>query len=264
MKPDKVTEASSATSRHTPRNPASRIPSRDTNLAAGAAMACILLLSACATDKPAPPAPAKRPVAARPNPSPAPVHAPSVPAPPEPASGTSPPSATPLRPESPAATAAAEWQQLARYQKSPFQVFTLTETQAGLQPMPGSVGIYSLPAPQPGAMRLRLALRPDSPVRLGAGAYSVQLQLVFEYIERRSCKAPSCHGEVEEASRKAAKSVRLLLTPQHGYVAETTLPLPLARPGQPDRDYDVGYADLVLKVRRVTIAPARNSRLALP
>jgi hypothetical protein len=221
---------------------------------------CALLLAACATEQPtAPTAPPahRRPAPVKPAPAVAPAAPPAVA---EPGQAGNPPSSSPIRPEPAGITPAAEWQQLAPYQKSPFQVFSLSETQAGLQAVPGAVGVYGLAAPRPGNIRLRFALRPDSPVRLGTGAYTVQLQLAFEYIERRTCKSNACQGDLTETNRKAGKTVRLLLAPQRGYVAETTLALPLGKAGQPERGYDVAYSDLVMKVRRVKIAPARRPR----
>lgn len=243
-------------------------PPQTDHLASGRAVAALLLpllLGACATSNaPAPAAhTARKPAAARPALAPAaapspvqppaaaqPVPGPGI-APPMPTPGTSP---TPLPP---AAGAAAEWAQLSAYQKSPFQVFSLTETQGQFTPVPGAVGVFAQAASAPGAIHLRLALRPDSPVRLTAGTYAVQLQLAFEYTERRTCKVASCNGEIEETQRRTGKTVRLQLTPQRGYVAETSVPLAL-QSGPRDSGYDVAYSAIVLKVRRLSFAPARR------
>jgi hypothetical protein len=239
------------------------IPAQHRRLPA-AALLCALLLTACGTGmQSAPTAPVRRPAATKPAPSVpppasgAPAHPPAPPA--TPAPGSVPPvaSGNPPRPELPANTPSGEWQQLAPYQKSPFQVFSLTETQAGFVAAPGAVGVLVQTMPNPGPIRLRLALRPDSPVRLASGSYSVLLQLAFEYTERRTCKVASCNGEIEESNRKKAKTVRLLLTPRNGYAAEATLPLALLKSGPPDRGYDVSHTGIVLKVRRMTVAPAR-------
>jgi len=226
-----------------------------------AALVCTVLLGACATsNQPSPAANApKRPVTAKPAPQPAPAPPPAAASQPAPAPGVTPPA--PGAPSSalpPATGAAAEWSQLASYQKSPFQVFSLTETQGRFTPVPGAVGVYAQAAPATGPIRLRLALRPDSPVRLSAGSYTVQLQLAFDYTERRACKVASCHGEIEERLRRTGKTVRLQLTPQRGYVAETTVPLALLQSGPRDSGYDVGYSAIVLKVRRLAFAPARR------
>lgn len=225
---------------------------------------CALLLTACGTGLlSSPAAPARHPAASRPAPATpppaAPAHATPPSAPSAPVSAPLPPAppGTPSRPEPPAGTPSGEWQQLAPYKKSPFQVFSLTETQAGFVPAPGAVGVLVQTTPNPGPIRLRLALRPDSPVRLASGAYSVLLQLAFEYTERRTCTVVSCNGEVEESNRKKAKTVRLLLTPRNGYTAETTLPLALLKSGPPDKGYEVSHTGIVLKVRRMTVAPAR-------
>lgn len=226
---------------------------------------CALLLSACATDEPASGArAAKRPAAARP----APPVRPTPPPLPEAAPGAQSGPGTAAMPatnpdarqrQQPApASAAAEWAQLAPYRKAPFQVFSLTDTQGGFKPAPGAVGVYVQAADAKGPIRLRLALRPDSPVRLALGTYTVQLQLALEYTERRACKAASCNGEIEESLRKTSKTLRLLLSPKSGYAAETTLPPALLQSGPPDRDYDVSYTSIVLKVRRLGIAPARR------
>ncbi|WP_211923438.1 hypothetical protein, partial [Pseudoduganella ginsengisoli] len=172
-----------------------------------------------------------------------------------PAAAAPPAIATP-QPEQPARSAAAEWQQLAPYVKSPLQIFALTETRAGLHALPGVVGVYQQPAPRPGPMRLRVALRPDSPVRLSVGAYTVQLQLTASYIERRTCQVASCNGEMVDTVKKTGKTVRLRLAPQNGYVAETTLPFTQAT--GPDQGDAITYADLVLTVRRMTISPVRR------
>nr|ACN58914.1 hypothetical protein AKSOIL_0299 [uncultured bacterium BLR18] len=225
---------------------------------------CTLLLSACATTSQPPPAAhaPKRPAAARPAAQPVPApSAPQVPAAstqPVPVPGVAPPSGAPASPLPPATGPATEWSQLASYQKSPFQVFALTETQGLFTAAPGAVGVYAQAGTVTGPIRLRLAVRPDSPVRLSAGVYTVQLQLGFEYTERRACKVASCNGEIEESLRRASKTVRLQLTPQRGYVADTTVPLAVLQSGPRDSGYDVSYSAIVLKVRRLTFAPMRR------
>lgn len=226
------------------------------------AIALCALMAGCATDKPAPPTVHhKRPAAVKP-PSPAaatPAPSPVAANPPAaPVTPTTVPTTAPVPPEQPRVTAATEWQQLAPYLKSPLQIFSLAETQAGLQPVPGVVGVYRHAVPTGNTIRLRLALRPDSPVRLAAGRYMVQLQLSYDYTEHRTCMAASCNGEIIDTSRRAGKTVRLQLAPQQGYVAETTLPLAPAQPGMPDRDYRVSYTDLALTVRRITITQGRK------
>jgi hypothetical protein len=240
-------------------------PQQADHLASGRAVAALLLpllLGACATSNaPSSATPtSKKPAAARPAPVPAPspTQPPAV-AQPVPGPGIAPPptpGAAPTAPP-PATGAAAEWAQLSAYQKSPFQVFSLTETQGRFTPVPGAVGVYAQAASAPGPIHLRLALRPDSPVRLTAGTYAVQLQLAFEYTERRTCKVASCNGEVEESLRRTGKTVRLQLTPQRGYVAEASVPLAL-QSGPRDSGYDVSYGAIVLKVRRLAFAPARR------
>lgn len=222
---------------------------------------CTVLLGACATTGQPPAATAPRkPAAVKPAPAPLPARPATSPSPPLAVPGTVPPPLPDHPPpaEPPATGAAAEWARLAPYRKSPFQVFSLTETEGLFHPVPGAVGVYVQTAAATGPIRLRLALRPDSPVRLAAGTYTVQLQLALEYTERRACKVASCNGEIEETLRRTGKTVRLQLTPQRGYVAETTLPPTLLKSGPRDSGYDVSHSGIVLKVRRLTFAPARR------
>lgn len=226
---------------------------------------CALLLGGCATDEPVPSArTVKRPAPAKPapptRPAPPPMQDASPAVAPAPGTAAMPATVHDARPrqEPPPGSAAAEWAQLAPYRKAPFQVFSLAETQGNFKPAPGAVGVFVQAANASGPIRLRLALRPDSPVRLALGTYAVQLQLALEYTERRACKAASCNGEIEESLRKTSKTVRMVLSPKSGYAAETTLPPALLQSGQPDRDYDVSYSGIVLKVRRLSIAQARR------
>ncbi len=221
----------------------------------GAGLLCALL-AGCASAPPAPP------VAHHPPKRPPPVQ--SVPAEAPEAVAPDPDTAAAAAParQAQSAAQAAEWQQLARYQKSPLQVFVLGETQARLKPMRGAIGVYGPATVKPGSLRLRLALRPDTPVKLSAGTYAVNVQVAYDYTERRTCQVPSCHGEIEETTRRAVKTVRFQLSPQRNYMAEAMLPLVQVKQALPDRGYDISYADLVLKVRRITVAPVRSKEVA--
>lgn len=72
-----------------------------------------------------------------------------------------------------------------------------------------------------------------------------------------STLAPA-NGEIEESLRRTGKTVRLQLSPRRGYVAETAVPLAVLQSGPRDSAYDVSYSAIVLKVRRMTFAPARR------
>lgn len=153
-----------------------------------------------------------------------------------------------------------ESRRLASYQKNLFQVFKLSESAAGFQAKPNALGVYESKAARTGKLRLTLAQLPDSPARLNVGSYTVNLDVLVEYVETRECIAGGCLGKTQKIVRSVPKTVQLAISPKTAFGGSRELSFLDTANAEPNaKNYRTSYADLVLTVRRMTIAPAPRS-----
>src|SRR5438045_6873604 len=102
---------------------------------------------------------------------------------------------------------------LASYQNNLFQVFKLTETFGGFKAKPNAVGVFESRSSKSGKLRVSLAQLPDSPARLNVGSYTVNLDVLVEYVEdRKSTRLNSSHLGISYAvfCLKKKKTQKLL------------------------------------------------------
>jgi hypothetical protein len=148
-----------------------------------------------------------------------------------------------------------ESRRLASYQKNLFQVFKLSETAAGFQAKPDAVGVFESKAAKSGKMRVSLAQLPDSPARLNVGSYTVNLDMLVEYVETRECIAGGCVGKTQNIVRSVPKSVQIPISAKSGFAGTRDLSFLDAQNVEPNaRNYRVSYSKLKMTVRRMTAA----------
>lgn len=153
-----------------------------------------------------------------------------------------------------------ESHRLASYQKNLFQVFKLTESAAGFQVRPNALGVYESKGARSGKLRLALAQLPDSPARLNVGSYTVNLDMLVEYVETRECIAGGCLGKTQKIVRSVPKSVQIAISPKTSFGGSRELSFLDTANAEPNaRNYRTSYANMVLTVRRMTITPAARS-----
>ncbi len=153
-----------------------------------------------------------------------------------------------------------ESRRLASYQKNLFQVFRLSESAAGFQARPNALGVYESKGTRTGKLRLALAQLPDSPARLSVGSYTVNLDLLVEYVETRECIAGGCLGKTQKMVRSVPKTVQIAISPKTAFGGNRELSFLDPANAEPSaKNYRTSYANLVLTVRRMTVAPAARS-----
>jgi hypothetical protein len=153
-----------------------------------------------------------------------------------------------------------ESRRLASYQKNLFQVFKLSESAAGFQAKPNALGVYESKSARSGKLRLTLAQLPDSPARLNVGSYTVNLDMLVEYVETRECIAGGCLGKTQKIVRSVPKTVQMAISPKTAFGGSRELSFLDTANAEPNaKNYRTSYANLVLTVRRMTIAPAPRS-----
>lgn len=149
-----------------------------------------------------------------------------------------------------------ESRRLASYQKNLFQVFKLTETAAGFRARPNAIGVFESKSSKTGKLRVSLAQLPESPARLNVGSYTINLDMLVEYVESRECIAGGCLGKTQNIVRSVTKPVQISISPKSGYVGTREVSYLDAKNAEPNaRNYRVSYNDLVMTVRRMTITP---------
>lgn len=154
-----------------------------------------------------------------------------------------------------------ESRRLASYQKNLFQVFKLSETAAGFQAKPNAVGVFESKAAKSGKMRVSLAQLPDSPARLNVGSYTVNLDMLVEYVETRECIAGGCVGKTQNIVRSVPKMVQIPISAKNGFAGTRDLSFLDAQNVEPNaKNYRVSYSNLKMTVRRMTAAaqPGRS------
>jgi hypothetical protein len=149
-----------------------------------------------------------------------------------------------------------ESRRLASYQKNLFQVFKLTETAAGFRPRPNAVGVFESKSSKTGKLRVSLAQLPDSPARLNLGSYTINMDVLVEYVEMRECIAGGCLGKTQKIVRSVTRPVQISISPKGGYVGTRDVSYLDATNAEPNaKNQRISYADLVMTVRRMTVAP---------
>jgi flagellar motility protein MotE (MotC chaperone) len=144
---------------------------------------------------------------------------------------------------------------LASYQKNLFQVFKLTESTAGFQARPNAIGVFESKAARSGKMRVSLAQMPDSPARLAVGSYTINLNLLVEYVENRECMAGGCLGKTQKIVRSVPKTVQIAVSPKTAFTGSRELSFLDSENVEPNaKDVRISYSNLVMTVRRITVA----------
>jgi hypothetical protein len=148
-----------------------------------------------------------------------------------------------------------EARRLAAYQKNLFQVFALSESAAGFQARPDALGVFESKAAKTGKMRVSLAQLPDSPAHLSVGSYTVNLDMLVDYVETRECIAGGCVGKTQNIVRSVPKTVQIPISPRSGFAGTRELSFLDAQNVEPtDKNYRVSYSNLKMTVRRMTAA----------
>ncbi|MBA5687766.1 hypothetical protein [Rugamonas apoptosis] len=152
-----------------------------------------------------------------------------------------------------------ETRRLMSYQKNLFQIFKLTEIQAGFKEKPNALGVFELPSSKNGKLRLMLAQLPGSPVRLSVGTYNVNVDVVIDYVETLECVSSTCEGKTQNVVRSVPRTVQFYMAPRLGYVHRKDVSLvdTKATEGK-GRNYRSSYSDLVMTVQRISAAPLPN------
>jgi hypothetical protein len=219
------------------------------------ATALSVALAACNTAPPNPPPTSSVPA---PAPAPEPVSAPEPPPPAGP---------TPEEIKAKALAQRREAQQLAQdiedetrrltsYQKNLFQVFKLTETFAGFKAKPNAVGVFESKSSKTGKLRVALAQLPDSPARLNVGSYTVNLDVLVEYVEMRECIAGGCVGKIQKIVRSVTRPVQISISPKSGFAGNREVSYVDTKDAEPNaKNYRISYSDLVMTVRRMAVTP---------
>ena len=146
-----------------------------------------------------------------------------------------------------------EARRLASMSKAYFSVFKIDEAVTGLTPRPNANGVYDLQKPPRGdKLRIAVAQQAKAPAKLAIGTYNVTLDAVFDYIELQACKSGPCAGKLQKIVRSLPKVMKIQLTPQNQYYGVQDVSL--ANPGTPG-NYRSTYSNVVLTVRRITVAP---------
>jgi hypothetical protein len=150
---------------------------------------------------------------------------------------------------------------LASYQKNLFQVFRLTESAAGFQARPNALGVFDSKSAKSGKMRVSLAQMPDSPARLAVGSYTINLNMLVEYVEVRECIAGGCLGKTQKLVRSVPKTVQIAISPKTAFAGSRELSFLDSANAEPNaKDVRVSYSNLVMTVRRMTVgAPTGRS-----
>lgn len=154
-----------------------------------------------------------------------------------------------------------ESRRLASYQKNLFQVFKLSESVAGFQARPNALGVFESKSAKSGKMRVSLAQLPDSPARLNVGSYTVNLDMLVEYVETRECIAGGCIGKTQNIVRSVPKTVQIPISGKNGFAGTRELSFLDAQNVEPNaKNYRVSYSNLKMTVRRMTAAaqPGRS------
>jgi hypothetical protein len=155
-----------------------------------------------------------------------------------------------------------ETRRLMSYQKNLFQIFKLTEIQAGFHERPNALGVFELKSSKNGKLRLMLAQLPDSPVRLSMGTYNVNVEVVIDYVETLECVSSSCEGKTQNLVRSVPRMVQFYMAPRLGYVHRKDISLADTKAVEAKgHNYRSSYSDLVMTVRRISASPlpARQS-----
>lgn len=148
-----------------------------------------------------------------------------------------------------------ESRRLAPHQKNLFQVFKLTESSAGLRAKPNAIGVFESKSSKASKLRVSLAQLPDSPARLTVGSYTISLDMQVDYVETRECIAGDCLGKTQNIVRSVPKSVQVPVAPK-AYVGTREVSFLDPRNAEPNaKNYRTSYSNLVMTVRRMTIAP---------
>jgi hypothetical protein len=148
-----------------------------------------------------------------------------------------------------------ESRRLASYQKNLFQVFRLTESAAGFQAKPNVLGVFESKSARSGKLRVSLAQLPDSPARLNVGSYTVNLDMLVEYVEIRECIAGGCVGKTQKIVRSVPKTVQIAVSPKTAYAGSRELSFLDTANAEPNaKNYRISYSHLVMTVKRMSLA----------
>ncbi|HEU4375255.1 MAG TPA: hypothetical protein VFS02_17295 [Telluria sp.] len=148
-----------------------------------------------------------------------------------------------------------ESRRLASYQKNLFQVFRLSESAAGFQARQDALGVFESKSARSGKMRVSLAQLPDSPAHLNVGSYTVNLDMLVEYVETRECIVGGCVGKTQNIVRSVPKTVQIPVSAKSGFAGTRELSFLDDQNAEPNaKNYRVSYSNLKMTVRRMTAA----------
>jgi hypothetical protein len=194
---------------------------------------------------------------------------PRAPAPPAPVEAAPPPPPPPVVPPAPpkdilpAASPKElkdEADRLAGMQKRYFAVFKIEESGSGLKASDNKIGVFELRrAPRGDRLRLAVSQAPSKPARLAVGTYNVSLDTVIDYVETQTCIASACKGKQQKLVRSLKKVHKIQLSPRNGYSGGQEISL--VTPGTPG-SYRSTYSDVVLTVKRISVAPVAPAAVA--
>lgn len=149
-----------------------------------------------------------------------------------------------------------ETRRLMSYQKNLFQIFKLSEIQAGFKEKPNALGVFELKSSKNGKLRLMLTQLPGSPVHLSVGTYNVNVDVVIDYVETLECVSSTCEGKTQNVVRSVPRTVQFYMAPRLGYVHRKDVSLVDSKSVEAkNRNYRSSYSDLVMTVQRISASP---------
>lgn len=149
-----------------------------------------------------------------------------------------------------------ETRRLMSYQKNLFQIFKLTEIQAGFKEKPNALGVFELKSSRNGKLRLMLTQQPGTPVRLSVGTYNVNVDVVIDYVETLECVSSNCEGKTQNVVRSVPRTVQFYMAPRLGYVHRKDVSLVDTKSVEAKgHNYRSSYSDLVMTVQRISASP---------
>lgn len=138
------------------------------------------------------------------------------------------------------------------------QVFGLSERVAGLRAKPGAPGVYELKSFTNGRFRLVLAQLPNNPAKLKLGAYTVNIELGFDYEETQTCAVDACAGKKRSFVRSETRQVQMQVSRANNFSASRDIALfegkDARSDAKPPKGYKASYANLVVTVKKMALA----------
>lgn len=93
------------------------------------------------------------------------------------------------------------------------------------------------------------------------GSYTVNLDMLVDYVETRECIAGGCVGKTQNIVRSVSKAVQIPVSAKSGFAGTRELSFLDTQNVEPNaKNYRVSYSNLKMTVRRMTAAaqPGRS------